>query len=97
VPSPRGVAAHGLTTLRIEGAPPTPTSAPPTSSAVKPGVNRGSGARAQGVATERLVEVWDRVELVQAIGLPPAVRDSGEVPAEAIGYPMQAAAGAAIR
>jgi len=38
------------------------------------------------------VEVWDRVELVQATGLPLAVRDSVEVPAGAIGYPMQAAA-----
>ena len=96
VPSPRGVAAHGLTTLRIEAVPPTPTSGPPTSSVVKPGHNRGSGVPG---ASDRAAgrRVRDRVELVQATGLPPAVRDSAAVPAGATGYPMQAAVAAGIR
>ena len=95
VPSPRGVAARGLTTLRIEAGLPTPTSGPPTSSVVKPGHNRGSGV--PGLATGPPVTVRDRVELVQATGLPPPVRDSAAVPAGATGYPMQAAVAAGIR
>lgn len=97
VPSPRGVAARGLTTPRIEAVPPTPTSGPPTSSVVKPGDNRGSGARAREAATERLVEARGRVEWVQATGLPPAVRDSAAVPAGATACRMRAADAAGIR
>jgi hypothetical protein len=95
VPSPRGLAARGLTTLRIEAVPPTPTSGPPTSSVVKPGGNRGSGV--QEPPTGPPVTVKGRVELVQETGLPPAVRDSAAVPAGATGYPVPAAAAAVIR
>ena len=98
-PSPRVVAARGLTTLRTEAVPPTPTSGQRTSSVVKPGDNRDSGVRAQGrgVATERPVVAWDKVELGQETGRPPAMRDSEAVPAGATAYPMQAEAAAGIR
>jgi hypothetical protein len=95
VPSPREVAAPGRTTLLIEAEPRTPTSGPPTSSVVKPGVNRGRGVR--GPATGLPVTVRGKVELVQETGLPPAVRDSGAVPAGATGFPMPVAVAAAIR
>ena len=88
------LAARGLTTLRIEAVPPTPTSGPPTSSVVKPGHNRRSGV--PGPATGPAATVKDRLELAQATGPPLVVRDSAG-PAEATGYPMQAAVAAAIR
>jgi len=94
VPSPRAVEEPGRTTPRIEAEPPTPTSGPPTSSVVKPGVNRGR--EVPGPATVLPVTVRGQVVLGQETG-PPAVRGSGAVPAEVIGFPMQAAAAAAIR
>jgi len=93
-PNPRGLAAHGLTTLRIEAVPPTPTSGPPTSLVALPGDNRDSGVPAPERATERPVVTRGKVELVQATGLQPVGRDSAGALAEA---PMQEAAAGVIR
>ncbi|MFL5472941.1 MAG: hypothetical protein ACJ8AM_11335, partial [Gemmatimonadales bacterium] len=95
VPSPRGVGARGLITLRIEAAPPTPTSGPRTSSVVKPGHNRLSAVL--GPATGPAATVKDRAEPGPATGPPLAVRDSAAAPVVATGCLMQAAVAAGIR
>jgi hypothetical protein len=60
---------------------------------VKPGVNRGR--EVLGPATVLAATVRGQVVPGQETGPPRVVRDSGEVPVEVIGYPMQAAAVAA--
>jgi hypothetical protein len=66
-PSPRGLAALGLTTRRIEAVPPTPTSEPPTSSVATAG--KDSAAR-----------VWPTAAPGRARGSAALVPESATVP-----------------
>jgi hypothetical protein len=73
VPSPRGLAARGLTTRRIEGGRPTATSGPPTSSVGRPGVR---GSEEPGPATGLPAAGRDKAAPARATGPRAVVRDN---------------------